>query len=69
MWRDARSLRGVLDKMRECALSGNGDACQGLVETAKHARQNLERSLRVRLGHTTLQARKNVGEYDRGGTP
>jgi hypothetical protein len=66
MWRDARGLRKVLDDMRDFALSGDSEACQGLAETARRARQNLERSLRIRLGYPTLQERKEIGTYDRG---
>ena len=64
MWRDARTLRRVLDAMLEAAEARHADKAGELSEIAKHARQNLERSFRVRLGHEALQKRKPAGEYE-----
>jgi hypothetical protein len=65
MWLEARSLRDILDKMLEHGRNGNRTECEGLVKTARSARQNLERSFRVQLLHEPLQRRKTLGEYDK----
>jgi hypothetical protein len=65
MWRDLRGLRSVLDDMLEYAQAGAGEECDALVRTAKWARQNLERSFRLRLGNEPLQKRRNLGKYDK----
>jgi len=65
MWKDARSLRKVLDDMLKEGKQGNDTACEALAEVARKARQNLERSFRIRLEHKPLQKRKDVGTYDR----
>lgn len=36
-----------------------------MVETARDARQNLERVFRTELGYETLQDRKPLGEHDK----
>src|SRR5439155_1212688 len=49
MWEDARVLRNVLDHMLKEAKRGNAGECETLAKTARSARQNLERSFRIRL--------------------
>lgn len=66
MWRDARGLRKILDDMLNSARSGDAPGCEQLAGHARAARQNLERSFRVRLGHEPLQERRDLGKYDRG---
>jgi hypothetical protein len=66
MWKDARSLRKVLDKMLEEGRAGNPEECERLQEIARHARQNLEGSFRDRLRHEVLQPRKDVTRNSSG---
>jgi hypothetical protein len=66
MWKDARGLRAVLDDMLKEARRGNRAACESLIKVARSARQNLERSFRIRLEYDPLQERRDLGEYDRG---
>jgi hypothetical protein len=63
MWKDARSLRGVLDRMLEVGKVGDVEECERLQEEARHARQNLEGSFRTRLHHELLQQRKDVSGH------
>ena len=65
MWKDARGLRAVLDDMLSAARAGDAARCEELVEVARAARQNLEGSFRARLEYQPLQARTDLGEYDR----
>lgn len=66
MWRELRRLRRVLDAMCKYATEGNNAKCQSLSDDARHARQNLERSFRIRLGYEPLQDRKRLDEeYDK----
>ena len=65
MWFELRALRNVLDDMLKYAEPGAVQECELLRNTAKLARQNLERSLRQRLGHLPLQDRKPLGKYDK----
>jgi hypothetical protein len=65
MWLEVRGLRHVLDKMLEKAQAGDAAECRILVQTARDARQNLERTFRERLGHEALQARHPLGSYDK----
>lgn len=65
MWNELRGLREVLDDMLQHAQAGEVQACLALTETARKARQNLERSFRVRLGYEPLQKRKPLGGYDK----
>jgi hypothetical protein len=65
MWRDARALRKVLDDLLKAAQQGSVVNCEGLVGTARDARQNLERSFRIRLGYPPLQKRRPLGKYDK----
>ncbi|GAA3117094.1 hypothetical protein GCM10010449_44030 [Streptomyces rectiviolaceus] len=64
MWRDVCRLRNILDDMLELALEGEARGCADLVDVARAARQNLERSFRARLRHSVLQRRKPLGGYD-----
>jgi hypothetical protein len=50
MWKDARGLRAVLDKMLEKAKCGNTEECEELAKIARTARQNLEGSVRLPRG-------------------
>jgi hypothetical protein len=65
MWEDARGLRLVLDRMLDRGRLGRVQECEALVPTARDARQNLERSFRLRLGGEPLQDRNALGEFDR----
>jgi hypothetical protein len=65
MWREARSLRKILDDLLAAALRGEVEKCRLLIDTARDARQNLERSFRIRLGYTPLQKRRCLGKYDK----
>lgn len=65
MWKELRGLRVVLDDMLERAREGDAQVCQELTKTARRARQNLERSFRMRLGHEPLQERRPLGSYDK----
>jgi hypothetical protein len=65
MWKEARGLRRVLDDMLRKATRAETTDCDALVEIARKARQNLERSFRVRLQYDPLQKRKPLGRYDR----
>ncbi len=65
MWLEARGLRDILDKMLEFAQAGRAAECGSLVETARDARQNLERSFRERLGYQAHQKRRLLGKYDK----
>jgi hypothetical protein len=65
MWLESRGLRDVLDDMLKAAKKGDDEECQGLRELARDARQNLERSLRNRLGHEEHQERNDLGKYDK----
>jgi hypothetical protein len=65
MWEDARGLRLVLDRMLDYSKLGSVQECDALIATARAARQNLERSFRLRLGGEELQDRKDLGEFDR----
>jgi hypothetical protein len=58
MWEDARALRRVLDELLKAGQQGDMAECELLVESARKARQNLERSFRLRLGHDPLQDRQ-----------
>lgn len=71
MWFDARSLRDILDDLLAAARTtphteATAKKCAALATYARHARQNLERSFRLRLGHQPLQDRKDVGRYLKG---
>ncbi|APX02014.1 hypothetical protein [Arthrobacter sp. QXT-31] len=66
MWFELRALRHILDDMLKYAELGAFRECESLTKTARDARQNLERSLRRRLGHPPLQRRNFLGEkYDK----
>jgi hypothetical protein len=66
MWIEARGLRDVLDDMLEAAQQGHEDEAKKLYEVARDARQNLERTLRARLGHEVLQKRNVLPDgYDK----
>jgi hypothetical protein len=65
IWLEARGLRDVLGDMLKAANEGDNEECQRLGKVARKARQNLERSLRIRLGHEVHQRRRNLGEYDK----
>jgi hypothetical protein len=67
MWKEARGLRRVLGAMLQEAQLGNAEKCEALAKVAQKARQNLERSFRMELGHEPLQARRRLGEYDVAG--
>ncbi|MFB4269191.1 hypothetical protein [Nonomuraea sp. GTA35] len=64
MWRDVRALRRVLEDMLKHARQHDSGTCGNLVEVARDARQNLERSFRIRLGYEPLQRRKDLKAYD-----
>jgi hypothetical protein len=61
MWDDARDLRRVLDELLAQARHGNTEGCEALRDDARSARQNLERSFRMRLGYEPLQDRQSLG--------
>lgn len=65
MWEDARGLRSVLDAMLKQAKLGNKNGTDDLSETARNARQNLQRSFRIRLGYDPLQDRNPLGMFDK----
>ncbi|MBB2948304.1 hypothetical protein FB565_008087 [Actinoplanes lutulentus] len=65
MWREVRGLRDVLDDMLECGRRRDARGAEEMVETARDARQNLERVFRTELGYETLQDRKPLGEHDK----
>jgi hypothetical protein len=65
VWLELRALRHVLDDMLEDAEAGDAEGCNSRVQIARAARQNLERTLRQRLGHKALQSRKDLGQYDK----
>ena len=65
MWRDARALRHILDDMLDFGREGNAEKCEQLVRFARRARQNLERSFRIRLEHEPLQSRNDLGTYNK----
>lgn len=65
MWLELRGLRNVLDDMLELAQTGAALECEALTKTARNARQNLERSFRLRLGHEPLQPRRSLDKYDK----
>jgi hypothetical protein len=65
MWLEARGLRDVLDDMFALAKSGDEEQCELLVDTARDARQNLERAFRQRLGLDPHQKRNPLGKYDK----
>jgi hypothetical protein len=65
MWLEVRGLRHVLDTMLEKGRTGDAAECQTLFQTARDARQNLERSFRKRLGHEALQPRRPLGPFDK----
>lgn len=62
---DARGLRHVLTRMRDKARQGESRECELLRDVAVDARQNLERSFRIRLGLDPLQKRNDLGEFDK----
>ncbi|WP_159040714.1 MULTISPECIES: hypothetical protein [unclassified Streptomyces] len=66
MWRDVRGLRGVLKDMLDFGKQGDAERCRELALIARQARQNLERSFRVLLGHEPLAKRNPLGKYDKG---
>jgi len=65
MWLEVRSLREVLGEMLKEARNGNAAACDDLAKIARHARQNLERAFRRKLGYEPHQARRPLGKYDK----
>jgi hypothetical protein len=65
MWLDARGLRHVLDDMLRFGREGNSQKCDELMQLARSARQNLERSFRIRLKYDPLQKRRDLGTYDK----
>lgn len=66
MWRDARGLRDVLEDMLKSSKRGDTKETEGLKTVARKARQNLERSFRMRLGHRPLQSRRTLPDpYDK----
>ncbi len=65
MWLEVRGLRNVLDKMLEEGQAGHAVECRSLADTARDARQNLERSFRERLGYQALQQRRPLGTFDK----
>jgi hypothetical protein len=65
MWKDAQSLREVLEDLREDALLGDRNKCNDLGETARLARQNLEGSFRARLGYEPHQTKNDLGKYNK----
>jgi hypothetical protein len=65
MWVEARRLRRVLDAMLKAAKAGDVKKAAELHGRARDARQNLERSFRLRLGHEALQSRQSLGEFDK----
>jgi hypothetical protein len=69
MWCDARGLRDVLDDMLDLARRGQAAECRAAVKLARHARQNLERSFRMRLGYAPHQERQPLGKYDKSQEP
>jgi len=64
MWLEARGLRAVLDDMLKAAKKEDADEAALLYDLARDARQNLERSFRLRLGHEALQKRTPLGKHD-----
>jgi hypothetical protein len=62
MWKDARGLRHVLEDMLKHAEKGDLERCEDLKREARHARQNLERSFRIRLSHKPLQKRRLLAQ-------
>jgi hypothetical protein len=69
MWIEARGLRDVLDAMLKAAKEGEAIEVEQLGKAARHARQNLEGSFRLRLGYERLQGRKPLPEpFDKGVT-
>lgn len=69
VWLELRALRHVLDDMLKDAEAGDSNGCGSRVKMARAARQNLERTLRQRLGHKALQSRKYLGKYDKKRRP
>jgi hypothetical protein len=65
MWLEARGLRDILDAMLELARKGCTEECRNHRKLARDARQNLERSLRKRLGYKEHQRRNSLGKYDK----
>ncbi|MEO6700978.1 MAG: hypothetical protein ABI140_05185 [Jatrophihabitantaceae bacterium] len=65
LWRDLRKLRRVLGAMKRAARRADVERCDELFELARDARQNLEDTFRIELGHERLHARRNpLGRYD-----
>jgi hypothetical protein len=62
MWVELRHLRKALDVMLLWAREGDTARCEDLYESARAARQNLERQFRLRLHHSELQKPKSVGD-------
>jgi hypothetical protein len=60
LWKDVRTLRGVLDDMLFYACQFKQEDCASLREDAKDARQNLEFSFRRQLRTAQLQTRREV---------
>ncbi|MBT2453131.1 hypothetical protein J7F03_40170 [Streptomyces sp. ISL-43] len=69
MWREARGLRNVIGHMLELGKRGDAEQCRALEKIARKARQNLERSFRVLLGHKPLRDRNPLGQYDKQRAP
>jgi hypothetical protein len=66
VWIEARGLRHVLDNLVKAGRARRVDEAERLEKLARRARQNLERSLRSRLGQDVLQLRNPLGEpYDK----
>src|SRR5216683_2080061 len=65
MWLEVRGLRDILDAMLRLGHEGQRQECQSLVELARDARQNLERSFRQRLGYVGHQERRSLGKFDK----
>jgi hypothetical protein len=62
MWVQLRKLRKALDAMLLWAQEGDRGRCEQLYESARAARQNLEREFRHRLGYKELQDLNRVGD-------
>ncbi|WP_141754163.1 hypothetical protein [Streptomyces subrutilus] len=60
MWREARRLRKVIGDMLELGKRGDAEQCRALERIARKARQNVESSFRVLLGHKPLLARNTI---------
>lgn len=65
MWKEARDLRDVLSQMLVASQEGDRVGCENLAKDARSARQNLERSFRIRLGYAPLRETRKRLEYSK----